>query len=66
MKRNLLPALLIALVLPNTWVNAAEKAIRQAEGSPNIILFLIDDMGLMDTTVPFVVDADGISRSSIP
>jgi arylsulfatase A-like enzyme len=26
---------------------------------PNIILFLIDDMGLMDTSVPFLTDADG-------
>ena len=26
---------------------------------PNIILFLIDDMGLMDTSVPFLTDANG-------
>lgn len=26
---------------------------------PNIILFLVDDMGLMDTSVPFVTDGEG-------
>ena len=26
---------------------------------PNIILFLVDDMGLMDTSVPFLVDSNG-------
>ena len=25
---------------------------------PNILLFLVDDMGVMDTSVPFLVDAD--------
>ncbi|MGZ0654892.1 sulfatase [Coraliomargarita sp. W4R53] len=26
---------------------------------PNIVIFLVDDMGLMDTSVPMMVDADG-------
>jgi len=26
---------------------------------PNIIIFLVDDMGLMDTSVPFIIDAQG-------
>ncbi|MDA1078572.1 MAG: N-acetylgalactosamine-6-sulfatase, partial [Verrucomicrobia bacterium] len=26
---------------------------------PNIILFLVDDMGLMDTSVPMLVDKEG-------
>jgi arylsulfatase A-like enzyme len=30
-----------------------------ASQQPNVILFLIDDMGLMDTSVPFIVDAKG-------
>lgn len=34
-----------------TGVNAQER--------PNIIVFLVDDMGLMDTSVPFVVDGEG-------
>lgn len=29
------------------------------EKPPNIIIFLVDDMGLMDTSVPFIVDTDG-------
>ncbi|MEM9159087.1 MAG: sulfatase [Verrucomicrobiota bacterium] len=27
--------------------------------TPNILIFLVDDMGLMDTTVPFLYDAQG-------
>ena len=30
---------------------------------PNIIVFLVDDMGLMDTSVPFVTDTEGTPRS---
>ena len=31
----------------------------QAADKPNILVFLVDDMGLMDTSVPFLADADG-------
>ena len=30
-----------------------------AADKPNIIIFLVDDMGVMDTSVPFLTDADG-------
>ena len=30
-----------------------------AQDRPNIVLFLVDDMGLMDTSVPFLTDAKG-------
>ena len=30
-----------------------------SEQKPNIILFLVDDMGLMDTSVPMLADKDG-------
>ena len=30
-----------------------------AQQQPNIIVFLVDDMGLMDTSVPFIVDEHG-------
>ena len=30
-----------------------------AEERPNLVVFLIDDMGLMDTSVPFLTDAKG-------
>ena len=34
-------------------------SINASSTKPNIILFLVDDMGLMDTSVPFVLDAKG-------
>ena len=34
-------------------------ASRAAEPLPNIVVVLIDDMGVMDTSVPFLTDADG-------
>ena len=40
--------LLLALSLP---LLSAER--------PNILVFLVDDMGLMDTSVPFLADAEG-------
>lgn len=30
-----------------------------AQKQPNIIVFLVDDMGLMDTSVPFITDSQG-------
>ena len=30
-----------------------------SEQKPNIILFLVDDMGLMDTSVPMLTDKEG-------
>ena len=31
----------------------------QAQDHPNIVLFLVDDMGVMDTSVPFLTDGKG-------
>ena len=52
-----------------TTDESASSSGRRSEGEafkrrassikPNVILFLIDDMGLMDTSVPFIVDAKG-------
>ena len=42
---------LIALVILPIYGTAQKK--------PNILLFLVDDMGLMDTSVPFLTDAEG-------
>lgn len=36
-----------------------------AQDRPNIIVFLVDDMGLMDTSVPFVVDANGQPQTQL-
>lgn len=34
-------------------------AVAGMNEKPNIVLFLVDDMGLMDTSLPFAVDAEG-------
>ena len=39
--------------------SSAESSQGKHSIKPNIILFLVDDMGLMDTSVPFVLDAKG-------
>ncbi len=44
-------ALLFVLSLVASSLPAAER--------PNIMVFLIDDMGVMDTSVPFLTDEDG-------
>ncbi|MBK1827259.1 sulfatase [Haloferula rosea] len=43
--------ILLALSLAVTAAQAADK--------PNILVFLVDDMGLMDTSLPFLTDAKG-------
>ena len=30
-----------------------------AQDRPNIVVFLVDDMGLMDTSLPFLTDENG-------
>ncbi|MBO5562883.1 MAG: sulfatase-like hydrolase/transferase, partial [Bacteroidales bacterium] len=44
----------IRFLLPLSLMGAAA-----GEDLPNIVLFVVDDMGLMDTSVPFMVGADG-------
>jgi arylsulfatase A-like enzyme len=47
--KSLLPLLiLLATLLP-----------ARAATAPNIVIFLVDDMGVMDTSVPFLTDASG-------
>ncbi len=46
--------LLLALVLA-----ASCSAISAAPAQPNIIIMLVDDMGIMDTSVPFLTDDAG-------
>lgn len=45
----------ISLVLPGDDV----ILVRVREDRPNIVVFLVDDMGVMDTSVPFLTDATG-------
>ena len=41
------------------WALAACEVAAAESGKPNIVLFLVDDMGLMDTSVPMLVDEKG-------
>jgi arylsulfatase A-like enzyme len=47
----------LLLLLCVTSCNSPEKE----NTPPNIIIFLVDDMGLMDTSVPFLTDTNGNS-----
>ncbi|MEC5127482.1 sulfatase [Verrucomicrobiales bacterium BCK34] len=53
MKKKL-PLLIAVTLLLFTGLNGAEK--------PNIVVFLVDDMGVMDTSVPFLTDENGEPR----
>ena len=44
----------VAAILP-AWAHAATEAINH----PNVIVFLVDDMGPLDTSVPFLTDEEG-------
>lgn len=48
---------LLAAALFNTACSSTSEARR-----PNLIIFLVDDMGPMDTSVPFMTDANGVAK----
>lgn len=47
-------AVLLALLIASAASAPAASAAR-----PNVVIFLVDDMGVMDTSVPFLTDAAG-------
>ncbi len=47
----------LSLLFADNTIHAADKAKQPAQ--PNIIIFLVDDMGVMDTSLPFLTDAAG-------
>ena len=54
-RRNLtLSKLLVALVV-STWLCSDVQAVTRTD-KPNVIIFLVDDLGIMDTSVPFLTD----------
>ena len=46
-------SLLVALLLAVAVFASADSKL------PNILVFLVDDMGVMDTSVPFLTDENG-------
>lgn len=51
---------LVSLLLLLIFVTSC-KSTQKENIPPNIIIFLVDDMGLMDTSVPFITDMNGNS-----
>ena len=56
--KRLFFVLLAVLVAVTLCIPKAANATELAK-QPNIMVFLIDDMGVMDTSLPFLTDADG-------
>lgn len=48
-----------SLIALSTLIHTGVAAPSTASQTPNIIVFLVDDMGVMDTSVPMLVDALG-------
>jgi len=51
---------LVFVLLPSLCVTSCNSPAKE-NIPPNIIVFLVDDMGLMDTSVPFLTDTNGNS-----
>lgn len=47
------------IVLSLYCITSCTSIIKRKDNPPNIIVFLVDDMGLMDTSVPFMTDGNG-------
>ena len=50
------------LCLINSQVGFSAESKNSLPAQPNIIVFLVDDMGLMDTSVPFITDKRGTPK----
>ncbi|MDA7907230.1 sulfatase-like hydrolase/transferase, partial [bacterium] len=55
--KNLLVASLTVVASLSLWIWGAVASAAQT--TPNIVVFLVDDMGVMDTSVPFLTDEKG-------
>jgi arylsulfatase A-like enzyme len=53
--RNTFLLTVLLLWAPVSLLHAAENP----QAQPNVVVFLVDDMGVMDTSVPFLTDEDG-------
>lgn len=57
--KNTFLNILTLLFSLNLILSLSANATNKTETKPNIIIFLVDDMGLMDTSVQFIIDKDG-------
>lgn len=48
-----------SLLLTVNTITHAQINTKQLQVKPNVLIFLVDDMGLMDTSVPFLTDKNG-------
>lgn len=55
--RRFLPSMIYFVLCPALFAAAAGAADK-----PNIVIFLVDDMGIMDTSVPFLTDESGAPK----
>ncbi len=53
------PLLPLALILSALGLAPLAAASDRPPAPPNLVLFIVDDMGVMDTSVPFLTDASG-------
>jgi arylsulfatase A-like enzyme len=54
-----IPILVAAYALAGAMCTPLMAEVPTPSAKPNIILFLVDDMGVMDTSVPFLTDEEG-------
>ncbi len=58
MKKSIILAIAAVILGPIAVLHSAESK----PTPPNIVVFLVDDMGIMDTSVPFLTDAAGAPK----
>ncbi len=59
-RENIMKRTLLLTVLVLTSINGCfAQELPKKQTQPNIIVFLVDDMGLMDTSVSFITDQNG-------
>ncbi len=59
LRENLMRTCLTCLFTLSLLALSVLNAAAAPPAQPNIVVFLVDDMGVMDTSLPFLTDADG-------
>lgn len=57
--KNIFSIVITSLLVSCSSTSLTNENKNQTNKLPNIVLFLVDDMGLMDTSVPFITDSKG-------